>query len=168
MARKGKIRWLTWSITFVVLWGVYLLYVSSVEMTEVYVGIVAAGVATFTAGLLGFFGTVQFRPSLSDLLQGWRVPWDLIDGTYQVFKAAWKQLASRQPPRSGLEAVPFRVGDDHPRAAARRALAEFYTTLTPGVVVLGIARKQSKLLYHRILPGQVPTVATRLGAEPNV
>lgn len=167
MAEARKTSWRAWLATFVLLYGTYLLFVSTLARPELYVGIAAAAVATVAAGVVGLIDTVKFRPALRDVIQAWRIPWYMVQGTYEIGKALAIQLFIPDGAPSVLRAVRFDVGGDDPRSCARRALAVFYTTLTPNFIVLGIVRGQRLLLYHQILPGDVLQMTINLGADPN-
>ncbi|HXE55119.1 MAG TPA: hypothetical protein VN541_19000 [Tepidisphaeraceae bacterium] len=167
MSEKRRISWLAWISTFAALYGAYLLFVSTLARTELYVGLAAAAIGTLGAGVFGIIGTVKFGPSLRDLVEAWRIPWYMVEGTYEIFKALGIQLFTRGGAPSLVRAVAFNVGGDRPRDNACRTLAVFYTTLTPNFIVLGLARKQRLLLYHQILPGDVLQMTINLGADPN-
>lgn len=153
-------------LTCGMLYGIYLLFASSLDRTELLAGIGAAIVATIATTTVDLLGIVRFRPALRDLMQAWRIPWYLVEGTYEIFQGLSRQLFTRGGADSVVRAVRFKVGGDDSRSAALRALAVIYTTITPNFIVFGIVRKQRLLLYHQILPGDVLQMTINLGAEP--
>ena len=166
MAEKRPIHVWRWAATYVVLYGGYLLFASTLTKPELFAGLACALVATVAAGVFGTVGIVHFKPTLRELLQAWRLPACAVQGTWQLFKALARQLFTKRGADSAIRSVAFQVGGDDPHSAARRALAVTYTTLTPNFVVLGIAHKQELLLYHQVLPGEVLQMTTNLGARP--
>lgn len=164
--QRRNVSWLSWIVTYVALYGVYLLFVSTLTKPELVAGIVMAFVATLAAGVFGTVGVVHFRPALGQLLQIWRVPGNAVMDTVLVFKALGKQLFTRSGAGGQVRAVPFDVGGPDDGNAARRALAVTYTTLTPNQVVLGIAHKQALLIYHQLEGAEVPQITVNLGAQP--
>jgi multisubunit Na+/H+ antiporter MnhE subunit len=160
------VSWITWAVTFIALYGLYLLFVSTLTKPELIAGIFCTLIATLAAGVFGTVGVVHFKPTLREILEAWRLPYYAVQGSWELFKALANQLFRKKGADSLLRAVPFEVGDDDAHSAGRRALAVFYTTLTPNFVVLGIAHKQALLLYHQVLPGKVLQMTINLGARP--
>ncbi|HSU68704.1 MAG TPA: hypothetical protein VLJ39_17620 [Tepidisphaeraceae bacterium] len=166
MSQRRNVSWWQWAVTYVVLYGVYLLFVSTLTKPELFAGLACALVATVASGAFGTIGIVHFRPKLRELLEAWRLPYYAVQGTWELLKALAQQLFTKRGADSLIRAVRFAVGDDDAHSAARRALAVTYTTLTPNFVILGIAHKQSLLLYHQVLAGEVLQMTINLGAEP--
>lgn len=166
MAQKRKSSWIAWATTLVALYGIYLLFVSTLTKPELWAGLGVAAIATIAAGAFGTVGVVHFKPAPGQLLQAWRIPLEMLRGTWAVFVALFKQLFTKQQAASLMVAVPFEVGGPDDGSAARRALAVMYTTMTPNSVVLGIPHKQALLLYHQVGPSPVPQMTINLGARP--
>lgn len=166
MAQNRRFSWIAVAITFAVLYGTYLLFVSTLTKPELLAGVGVAALATFASGAFGTIGIVHFRPTLRHLLQAWRIPRQIVEGTSAVLIALAKQLLTKPGAPSLLVAAPFDVGPNDAGAAARRALAITYTTMTPNSVVLGIAHHQGLLLYHQMLPAKVSQMTINLGALP--
>ena len=166
MAQKRKVSWIGGAATFVVLYGAYLLFVSTLTKPELIAGIFVTAIATVASGVFGTIGLVRFKPTPGELAQAWRIPLQAITGTWAVMRALARQLFTKAGPQSQMIAVPFEVGDDDAHSAGRRALAVTYTTITPNSVVLGILHKQALLLYHQIAPADVPQLTINLGARP--
>jgi len=159
--------WVGIFFTWVILIGVYLLFTSNLQKPEVYVGIGAAAIAATASAVFESLGVVAFRPRLLDLLRAWRIVGYMFSGSWELLKAMAMQIFTRPGAQSIVFAVPFDLGeDDDPRAAARRALAIIYTTMTPNFVVLGLDRKNRLMLYHQVLSGPVLEITKELGAKP--
>jgi multisubunit Na+/H+ antiporter MnhE subunit len=146
--------------------ALYLLFTSTITKVELLAGLGAAVVATFAAGVFGVACGIGFKPTLREVLEAWRMPYYAFQGTWELFRALAKQLFTSRGADSLLRAVPFDVGGDDPHSVARRTLAVTYTTLTPNFVVLGIVHKQSLMLYHQVLSGDVLQMTINLGARP--
>lgn len=163
MKTARNLAWLTVWIAHVGLW---LIYVSQISLWEVLVGSAAAALATVGMATFLRLGLVKCRPSLRQIAEGWRIPWYVVRGTWEITQAIWNQLFSKSGAASYLAAVPFDAGPDDPECAGRRALAVLYTTMTPNFVVIGIVREQRLLLFHQILPGEILPMTRNLGANP--
>jgi multisubunit Na+/H+ antiporter MnhE subunit len=166
VSQRSKGTWIAWATTFVALYGVYLLFVSTLTKPELFVGILVTFIATLAAGAFGTIGLVRFKPTLRELIQAWRLPYYAVQGSWELFKALGQQLFTKDGAESLIRSVPFEVGDEDAHSAGRRALAVTYTTLTPNFVVLGIAHKQALMIYHQVLAGEVLQMTVNLGARP--
>ncbi len=155
-----------WLVVWLAHWALWLLFVSQINTWELLVGAAAALVATIGSMLFGRLGLVKFRPRLRDLAQARYLPWYAVTGTVEIIHGMARQVSSRSRAPSHLAAVPFTFGREDQVAAARRALAVMYTTMTPNSIVLGIVREQELLLYHQIIPGEVLPMTQNLGAKP--
>ncbi len=159
---RGVTKWLAVWLAHVGLW---LVYVSKISTWEVLVGSAAAGLATLGLAVFGRLRLVKFRPTWRQIAECWAIPWYAVSGTWEIIRGIGRQVFTRRGAPSYLAAVPFEVGADDPQNAGRRALAVFYTTLTPNFVVVGVIREQGLLLYHQILPGEVLPMTRKLGAK---
>lgn len=74
MSQRSKGTWIAWAKTFVALYGVYLLFVSTLTKPELFAGILATFIATLAAGAFGTIGLVRFKPALREILEAWRLP----------------------------------------------------------------------------------------------
>src|SRR5690242_5225859 len=93
--QRRKVSWLAWLITYVVLYGVYLLFVSTLTKPELIAGITTALIATIASGVFGTVGIVHFRPTLGQLLEAWRLPYYAVQGSWELAKAFAKQLFTK-------------------------------------------------------------------------
>lgn len=99
------------------------------------------------------------------LLQAWRLPKLFASGTWEIVVVLARHLFTSHKAQSVLRMVHFDAGAaDDPEAAARRALAVAYTTMTPNFVIIGIDREARTMLYHQIAPSPVPLMTQKLGA----
>ena len=92
MPHKRTRSWIAGAITFVGLYGVYLLFVSTLTKTELVAGILATAIATLASGIFGTIGLVRFKPTLRELLEAWRIPYYAAQGSWELSKALGNQL----------------------------------------------------------------------------
>lgn len=149
----------------VVLFAFWIVFSFSVHPQELAVG---AGCVLLAGGFAVFAESQEptpFRPSLGDLLQGWRLPWNAITDSVAISLTLLRSLWGRRPAPL-YRAVPFVAGnEDNPGDTARRVLAVAYTSVTPNSVVVGVDMRRSLLLYHQIERNPTPVLTRNLGAR---
>jgi multisubunit Na+/H+ antiporter MnhE subunit len=145
--------------------GAWMVFTARPSATELAAGAVASAVAGAVSRLVWAHNGAMLTGAGRSLLQAWRLPAAALTGTWEILSVLVRHLAGAPAP-SLLLSVPFDVGDDGPRAEARRALAVTYTTITPNFIVLGIDRRRGLLWYHQIRRGPVLRLTVELGARP--
>lgn len=137
--------------------------VASFRPHELYVGIpsVALSVAfcLFTVRSL----PLQFRPSFSDLIQAWRLPWYVVVDVVQIVLVLACDFAGRPAP-SHFISVPWGPTMNNGTDTAKRSLAVACTTISPNVIVIGVDCGQGQMLLHQLRASPVPLMTRRLGA----
>lgn len=108
--------------------------------------------------------TFAARPRM--FAQLWRLPFIALADTWSIFAVLVVHLYTQKQALSCLKSVPFDARSDEPHAAARRALAIAFTTMTPKLVVIGIDGERGTMLFHQIADGELPEMTRRLGARP--
>ena len=153
------------SIEFLFLLGLWMLFVSSMQLAEFTAGIAAAALGAVADGLVKSQRFAQFRPRLKWLwLFAWE-PWYALTGTAAIFWALARRLAGKRS-EAQFRVVPFRAGGEDSESAARRALAITTISISPETIVVGIDRERNCMLLHQIAPAATPKIARRLGAQP--
>ena len=151
---------------FAALWLGWLALTNSTGYREMIAGLVGAGLSILGVAVYARQLRVGFRFRARDLAQIWRIPWYVVQGTWEIYQALFRQLFGAGADNS-VGAVKFDVGEkDSPYSAGRRALAVTYTTITPNSIVLGIVMEEGLLLYSQIKVGPVRPMTRRLGAQP--
>lgn len=156
---------LAWSIIWLSQVGLYLCYSANVGIRELVAAAIAAAVATCGAVVFARQAQIRLQLRWRDIVRVWPVPWYALAGTVKILQGLSQQVVRGDAP-SVVRAVRFQMGGDDPASAGRRALAVFYTTMTPNFIVFGLFSRQKLLLYHQIIPGPVLTMTQKLGARP--
>ncbi len=105
----------------------------------------------------------RFRPKLSFILQGWRLPWYIVQGCAQILWVMFKDLVKPEP--SVLRSVVYDGGGDDAESAARRTLTVTYTTMPPNFVILDIDRAKRVMIVHQVSESPTPVMTKHLGAK---
>jgi len=152
------------AVEFVLLVGLWMLFVSTLSRAEFVAGLVAAAIASFADAVLKSQGFAKFRPRATWLLLAtWEV-WYSLSGTWAIMVALAKRVAGKKS-EAQFRAVKFDAGGDDGESWARRALVTMYTTIPPNFVVIGIDRDHDLMLVHQVSPTGTPEIAKRLGAQ---
>jgi hypothetical protein len=108
----------------------------------------------------------EFNPA--DIAHGWRIPWYVLSGVYEIVAILLKDLLGIKPSDSFYRVSGFKTSKSDPQLVARRILATFYTTMAPNFIVIGIDFHQSRMLFHQLERSSVPQMTKALGARPGV
>jgi multisubunit Na+/H+ antiporter MnhE subunit len=153
------------SIEFLFLLGLWMLFVSSMQLAEFTAGIGGAALGAVADGLVKSKRFAKFRPRLKWLwLFAWE-PWYVLTGSAAIFWALARRLAGKKS-EAQFRVVPFRAGAEDRESVARRALAISTISISPETIVVGIDRERNFMLLHQIMPAATPEIARRLGAQP--
>ena len=152
------------AVEFVLLIGLWMMFVSLLQWNELIAGVAAALIGAFADAVIKATDFASFEPELKQLLLIFRLPGEVLRNTLVVFGELFRRLAGA-PPRSRLLIVPFDGGGVDRRSAARRALAILYSTIPPNSVVVGIDQDRNYLLLHNLVPEPVSPVTRKLGAR---
>jgi multisubunit Na+/H+ antiporter MnhE subunit len=149
---------------FALLLGLWMLFVSKLQLAEAVVGVFAAVVATIADSAVKGERFARFAPHSRDLLLVFWTPWSFVRGTILILGELARRLLSTRS-RERLTAVPFHAGGEDAHSSARRAVAITFTSISPDTIVIGIDHERNFMLMH-LLPAQpVPKIAKRLGAR---
>jgi multisubunit Na+/H+ antiporter MnhE subunit len=151
------------SIEFVLLFGLWVLFVSELQLSEFAAGIAGAALGALGDGIVKSKSFAQFRPRLSWLWLFLWEPWYVLTGSASIFWALAKRLAGKKSDAQ-FKVVPFRADGGDPESAARRALAITLTTIPPNFIVVGIDKERNFMLVHQVSPTGTPLITKKLGA----
>jgi hypothetical protein len=155
-----------WIAEFAILFGVYLLFASSLDRMEIFFGFGIAALAATGTEVVRAQNLAEFRPRLMWLLYALALPWYVLSGAGEIFLVLAKYAVRVDHPRSLHRAVRFEAGAADAISSARRALAITYSTVPPNFIILDILRARNLMLYHQISPSGVPKITEKLGAQP--
>jgi hypothetical protein len=143
--------WLGW---FVVLSLVWLALVATLNWQEELVGVLAAAIGATAAEAVQAQGLVQGRLKLRWLVGLWRLPWDVLVETWQVFAVLSRQLAGGPRIAGRFYCVFFPHTGDHPEDETRRALYKLEASIAPNSYVVGYDEETGAMLLHELVSGQ--------------
>lgn len=152
-----------WFAYWVVSYCLWLLFVNTTMIHELWMAAMASVLTATAAELVRSHKFASFRPRLWWLIQAWREPWYILEGCASILWAFLKHFFKPEP--SVLRQVVFDAGGSDPQSAARRALAITYTTMPPNFVVLGIDLDKNVMVVHQVTETETPTMTSNLGAK---
>lgn len=107
---------------------------------------------------------LQFRPTLREIAQVWRLPGYVVIDLIQITLVLFLDFAGRHAP-SLFRSAPWGPVENNGRDTAKRALAISYTTVSPNCIVIGIDCGRGQILFHQLKKSPVPKMTRNLGAE---
>jgi multisubunit Na+/H+ antiporter MnhE subunit len=133
--------------SWLVLVGLWMLYVGQTTRENAIAGGIAAGVALVFGVLLARLGLLRYGLDGRWLARAANLPWQLV-GDYGVVTLA---LLHGRPKGEFIE-LEFPVGDSDPRSAGRRALVGVLGTICPNAYVVDFDRERKVVLVHALDP----------------
>jgi multisubunit Na+/H+ antiporter MnhE subunit len=138
--------------------------VSSTKLHEMVVGAAVVALLTAFAARVLRADSLNLRVGPRDLLQGWRIPWYILTGCWEITLLFLRDLAGKRT-HSYYRACSFRTSNRDPILIGRSVLAVAYTTAAPNFIVIGIDDKQDQMLFHQLQRSSVPKMSQALGAQ---
>lgn len=128
----------------------YLLLVDIKSSPELYV-LAAVGIASGVAfELAREQGFVEASIRLRWLTRAWRPVLKVLPNIAVVCWEALVQLVRPRPVRGCFRAVGFRATKDSEHDVGRRALTEWFGSLAPNTIVVGVDPDRGLLLVHQL------------------
>lgn len=152
------------TITGVLLALGWICFVGSLHFHEMLVGAVVVVLCTSFCWLIFSSETLPLAVRMRDVLQVWRVPWEIVKDTIIVTRVLFADLFAGKPAPSLYRACGFRTSQRDPVLVERSALAVMYATMSPNMIVIGIDPAQSKMLFHQISRDTLSDLTRKLGA----
>lgn len=137
------------------LFGAWLLFVESLAVAELVVGVIASAAAASLAEAVREGGYVRFSPRARWLVHAPRVALQIFVDCWILGVALVEQLLGRRTVRGVMYRVPIHYGDEGSQAAARRALLNFAVSITPNSYVLDLDEDSSTALVHQLVPDRL-------------
>ena len=151
-------------IEFLLLLGLWMMFVSLLQWNELFAGLVAALIGGVADAVVKSTDLASFRPKPRDLLLIFRVAGEVVQNTAVVLVELFRRIGGA-PSRSALQVVPFEAAGDERESSSRRALAILYSTLPPNSIVVGIDKQRGYLMMHQLVPQPESTVTRQLGGR---
>src|SRR2546423_13537810 len=136
-ARRQKGGPLFWAVNFVVLLGLWFVFVGKVGWNEVIAGTIGCAIAATAAQIVWAQHVAAIRGHARWLLEMWRLPKYMITGSWEIFGVLFRQLFGGRPAESLLLAVPYEAGGGGRAPGGRRAPGPTFTPRTPHLVGSG-------------------------------
>lgn len=141
----------------------WLACVASFHPHELLLGIPAVlGSVTFSFYAIRKL-PIRFRPRFRDLAELVHLPANVAMDLALVLWVLALDLIGRRA-RALFRSAPWRANSDNPRDLARRTLAVAYGTVSPNCIIVGIDRKQRRILFHQMKKAPISAMTRRLGA----
>lgn len=142
-------RWLAaWALLFL-LW---MLLVGTLAISEIVAGVAAAAIAATAVELIRRQRVVRFRPDPRWIGRAWRLPWQTLTEFGRLMVALWRALVLRRRVVGRFSEVPFPVGGNDSRSAARRAVFTVGASFAPNTYVVDFDRREGRVHVHRLVP----------------
>jgi multisubunit Na+/H+ antiporter MnhE subunit len=132
---------------WLVLWGVWLLYVGQHHTQEVVAGAIAAALSTALAVGVARLARNRYRLDPRPLAGTWALPWSVV----RDFAVVTLALA-RGRPAGAWDTIEAPVRGDDPRSAGRRALLAILASIAPNTYVVDLDRERGVAQVHNLDP----------------
>jgi multisubunit Na+/H+ antiporter MnhE subunit len=140
-------------VWFVLLEGLWVVFVGTRQSTELVAGLIAAAIGAVFAEVLRSLGLLPYRADLRLLAQIWKLAWQL---PFDFAVLTWvlvRSLVHGRRVRGSWVRTSFEA-DDSARGNWRRAFAAIAGTATPNAIVVDI--EGGEALLHSLEP-RLPT-----------
>lgn len=152
-ARPSAWRWIAYAgAWWIVLLGLWLLFVDSLAPPEVLVGLAAAALASLAAVGIRALGGERYRFRWRWLLLLRGVPISVLRDSWLLAALLWRRLVHGERPAAAFRTVSFPIEGNDPTAAARRAFVVTATSVAPNTYVVRVDRAQGTALVHQLAP----------------
>jgi multisubunit Na+/H+ antiporter MnhE subunit len=148
---------------FIVSFALWLWYVDSLALPEVWFGLAVAALATALALVERHYSPVRFylRVRWVRLLRS--VPLGVLRDAGVLGIALWRRLARGERPRSAFRLVRLsEAGGDDPESVTWRAFVIASTSITPNTYVIGVNQEGKTALIHQLVPDNAEHVRRKV------
>jgi multisubunit Na+/H+ antiporter MnhE subunit len=154
---SGRIRF--WIVTWLLMWGLYLLLVFKTEPAEIVAGAVCGAIAATAAIVVREQTATRFVPG-----RGWWrgmvvLPRELVVDTRLLVTVLWRVIVRREDVRGRFITLPFPgVAGSGEQAVSRRALAKWFGSVAPNSLVVGFDEDAERILLHQLVITDEPPI----------
>ncbi|MGH9605706.1 MAG: hypothetical protein ACRD3N_08390 [Terracidiphilus sp.] len=145
----------------IVAMGGWLLFVANISTDDLVLGAGCALLSLLVSALAWHRMNLYFSPSPRQVMDLWRLTWDVFCDTWKMFVILLRALAGRQP-GSYYRAVPFHVAKDS-HGVSQIILATAAITVSPNSIVIGASR--GRMLFHQVERSGIPRLITDVEAS---
>ena len=145
--------------------ALWMLLVGSLARHEVWVGLAASAATVVFTTFVCQSTSAELKLRAVDLLQGWRIPWYILSGVWEISLILLKDVLRIEPAENLYRVCGFDTSTRDPVRRARSILATAYTTTAPNFIVVGVDPSQSRMLFHQIARSSVPQMTKALGGK---
>src|SRR5438874_10262495 len=136
---------------WVVLLGLWLLFVDTLALAEVLVGLGAAALAALAALGIHAYGGTRFRFRVRWLLLLRDVPANTLRDCATLGVVLWRHLIRGERARGAFRTIPFPIHAG-PTSAAWRAFVAGATSIAPNTYVIRFDRERDTVIVHQLVP----------------
>ncbi len=154
------------ALSLLLIAALWILFVGGTRRDEMIVGASVFLLSGAFLYLVWRTETLRLEVRWQDFPQGWRIPWYVVSGVYEIIVVLAKDVLGVKRADSFYRVSGFKTSKSDPRLIARRVFATFYTTMAPNFIVIGIDYHQSRMLFHQLERSSVPRMTKALGAQP--
>lgn len=165
LLREPKPSWSLSGSALSLIISLWIIFVGGISPDEMIVGTAVLLLSAAFLYQVWRTETLTLNLELKDLVQGWRIPWYVLSGCYEIIVVLLKDLFSAKKADSLYRVTGFAASNSDPRLVARRVLAVFFTTMAPNFIVIGIDDQKNRMLFHQLKRSSVPRMAKSLGAQ---
>ena len=139
--------------------GWWLLFTASFSLHELVLGAAFTALTLLVTALAWRGMGVFFTPTLAQVACLWRIPWYVLHDSVEVTLILLKDMTGIQRAGSHFRATGFPC-EEGSHDSERVVLATAGTSVTPSIIVLGIA--QDRLLLHQLQRSPLPRMIREL------
>jgi multisubunit Na+/H+ antiporter MnhE subunit len=146
-----------WLISWLLLWGLYLLLVFKTEGAEIVAGAVCGAIGATGAELVRTVAAVRFAPGWGWLRGVALLPLEVAVDTVRLVVVLWRVIVRREDVRGRFVTLPFRrIRGSSTEAVSRRAVAKWVGSVSPNTLVVGFDERHGRILVHQLVPTAEP------------
>ncbi|HEX4718694.1 MAG TPA: Na+/H+ antiporter subunit E [Thermoleophilaceae bacterium] len=155
MGLRPSIRF--WLLAWVTSMALWMVLADSVRIAEIIVGIGVAALAATGFEVVRRQRLAEQYIPLRPLVGVWRVLLRAVPDVWRLTRAAFSQVAQREPARGRVIAMEFGHGGADPEQRGVRAIEVGLGSIAPNTIVIGVDRETGVLLVHQLEPTRGPS-----------
>ncbi len=137
-----------WSVSSLLSFGAYLLYVDKFDLSEAIAGAIASSFAAWLFLVLHKVQRTSYRPKLSWFKPSWKLSYAVFYETYLLFLELIKRMAGRKVRGSFLYFPHVRKGGR--RGPALRAFIIYGVSFSPNSYLVAIDKDENRYVLRQL------------------